>query len=227
MDFCIYCECKKVYRLKNDHIKCSNCKRKFSLKKVLRDFKLIDLFCSDLNTLQTSKILDLNYQTVKKRFFDFRKIVSLYLEKEFENKKGVIEFDEYIYLEEKKRRDKKNIFDSYNFLTFDYGGRIYNLMMPDLSKYKNSYLNDGLEDIYYKELERFLKTNRISKLKSYENLITKFWIFFENFIKKHKGISRENFFFYLKEAEFKFNFPKNTQKEILKELYIKFFYSKP
>ncbi|WP_187647603.1 transposase [Nitrosophilus labii] len=220
MDRCIYCECKRVYKLSNDHIKCPCCKRKFSLKKIERDFKLIEYFCKDFNALETSKIMGLSYVTVKNRFLLFRKLISLYLEKEYENKKEVIEFDEYLYLEKNKRNDKKNIFDAYNFLTFDYGGKIYNLMMPDLSRYKTSYLEDGLEEIYYKEFEQFLKLNRIAKLKSSQNLITRFWNFFESFINSYKGVSRENFFYYLKEAEFKFNFPKNERVEILKKIYI-------
>ena len=216
---CIYCK-SKTYKLKNGYRKCAVCKKKFSPFKIEKEEKILKCFCSDLTALECSKKTKLNYITVKKKYEEFRKSIAIFAEKDFEKKKEVIEFDEYLYLEKNKRKGKKNIFDAYNFLTFDYGGKIYNLMMPDLSRYKTSFLKDSLEEVYYKEFEKFLKLNRVAKLKSSKNLITKFWNFFENFICKYKGVSRENFFYYLKEAEFKFNFSKKEQEEILKKMYI-------
>ncbi|NPA82461.1 MAG: transposase [Epsilonproteobacteria bacterium] len=214
---CIYCK-NKTYLLKNGYRKCKVCKRKFSPLKVKKELSLIKCFCEDLNALKCSEKLNLNYITVKKRYDHFRKLIALFLEKEYEKKKEVLEFDEYLYLQKSKRRDKKNIFDAYNFLTFDYGGKVYNLLMPDLSRFKPSFLEDGLDELYYQEFQRFLKIHRVAKLTSHKNQITKFWEFFEEFILKYKGINRDNFFYYLKEAEFKFNYSKQKQKEILQSL---------
>ncbi len=214
---CIHCN-EDTYLLKNGHRKCKKCKKKFSPQKINKDIKIIEYFCEDFTAKESAKKLSLNYVTVKRKFDTFRKIAALYLEKEYENKKEILEFEEYLYLEKSKRGDKKNIFDAYNFITFDYGGKIYNILMPDLSKYKNSFLQDGLQEVYYKEFERFLKLNKIIKLKSKNNLLKKFWLFFENSITKYKGVNRENFFYYLKECEFKFNYPLKC-KEILKKLY--------
>ena len=61
--------------------------------------------------------------------------------------------------------------------------------------------------------------NKISKTQKRENIITKFWLYFEDSILKYKGIENKNFFLYLKEIEFKFNYKKTKQKEILKALY--------
>ncbi len=215
---CIYCK-NETYLLKNGHRKCKRCKRKFSPSKIKRDLSIIECFCEDLNALQCKERLKINYLTVKKRYDEFRKLLAVFSEKEYDNKKEVSEFDEYLYLQKSKKRDKKNIFDAYNFITFDYGGKIYNLMMPDLSRFKPSFLEDGLDDIYYKEFQRFLKIHRVAKLASQKNKITEFWKYFENFILKYKGVNRENFFYYLKEAEFKFNYTQKEQKEILKKLF--------
>ncbi|WP_200763081.1 hypothetical protein [Nitrosophilus alvini] len=212
---CIYCKNEKLYRLKSGQLKCSKCKKKMSPKKIALDTAVIEAFCSGLNAYECSKKIGANYATVKKRYDLFRKKIALFLEEEYQKKKEVKEFDEYMYLERSKRKEKKYIFDAQNFLTFDYGGKVYNLLMPDLKKYKSAFLQDGIEDVYYNQLSQFLRFNKIAKLEKRLNLITEFWDFFEEFIVKFKGVESENFFYYLKEAEFKFNYTIEEQKEIL------------
>lgn len=215
---CIYCNNKKLYQLKSEQLKCSNCKKKFSIKKIEKDLKIIECFCNDLNINETSKKLDINYVTVKKRYDLFRQLIASRLEDEFKDK-TVIEYDEYIYLEKSKRDIKENIFDAQNFLTFHYDDKIYNLLMQNLNMYKNQFMDDGADEAYFKEFSKYMMFNKISKIQKKENLITKFWIFFEKSILKYKGVRHENFFYYLKEIEFKFNYEKGEQKEILTDLY--------
>ncbi len=206
---CIYCDNENLYKLKSEQLKCSKCKKKFSPKKIQTDSELIECFCNNLTVNQTSKLLNLNYVTVKKRYELFRSLIANFLEEQYDNK-DVIEYDEYIYLQKSKKKMKEKIFDAQNFLTFHYGDKVYNLLMPNLNRYKNS-------DI--KEFSKFMMQNKISKTKKRENLITKFWIFFEDSILKYKGVSDENFFFYLKEIEFKFNYSKQMQEKLLHSLY--------
>lgn len=215
---CIYCNNKKLYQLKSEQLKCSNCKKKFSIKKIEKDLKIIECFCNDLNINETSKKLDINYVTVKKRYDLFRQLIASRLEDEFKDK-TVIEYDEYIYLEKSKRDIKENIFDAQNFLTFHYDNKIYNLLMQNLNMYKNQFMDDGADEAYFKEFSKYMMFNKISKIQKKENLITKFWIFFEKSILKYKGVRHENFFYYLKEIEFKFNYEQSLQKEILTDLY--------
>lgn len=215
---CIYCNNKKLYELKSGQLKCSACKKKFSPKKVKRDLALIDSFVQNFSANQTSKKLDINYITVKKRFDLFRALLANYLEKEYQNK-TVLEYDEYIYLEHSKKKVKENIFDAKNFLTFHYKNKIYNLLMPNLKRYKSEFLDSGTSEAHFKEFSKFMMLNKISKTQKRENLITKFLIFFEQEILKYKGIKDKNFFYYLKEIEFKFNYSYKEQKEILSSLY--------
>lgn len=215
---CIYCNNKKLYHLNSGQLKCSNCKKKFSVKKIETDLKIIECFCSDLNINEVSKKLDINYVTAKKRYDLFRQFIASRLEDEFRDK-TVIEYDEYIYLEKSKRDIKENIFDAQNFLTFHYENKIYNLLMQNLNMYKNQFMDDGADEAYFKEFSKYMMFNKISKIQKKENLITKFWIFFEKSILKYKGVRHENFFYYLKEIEFKFNYSKEVQKEILTHLY--------
>jgi len=57
----------------------------------------------------------------------------------------------------------------------------------------------------YVEVPKYLKFNKISKFAKAQNSITEFWDYFELFIAKYKGVSDEQFIFYLKEAEWRFN----------------------
>nr|WP_321266097.1 transposase [uncultured Sulfurimonas sp.] len=219
---CIYCNNEKLYKLKSNQIKCSKCKKKFSIKKVQRDFELIECFVKDFTAKQSADKYLLNYSTVKTRFELFRKLIANFLEEQYQ-KKEVLEYDEYIYLCKSKKKIKENIFDAQNFLTFHYEDKIYNLLMPNLKRYKNEFLESGAQTAHFKEFSKFMMLNKISKTQKRENLITKFWIFFENMILKYKGVRDENFFYYLKEIEFKFNYSYEQQVHILKSSLYKYF----
>ncbi|MDO8453969.1 MAG: transposase [Sulfurimonas sp.] len=215
---CIYCNHEKLYILKSAQIKCAKCKKKFSPKKIKTDLELIECFCENLTASQTSKKVGIHYVTVKKRYELFRQLIANYLEEEYRGK-TVVEYDEYIYLEKSKKKIKENIFDAQNFLTFHYEDRVYNLLMPNLNRYKNQFLEKGSDAIYFKEFSKFMMFNKISKTQKRENIITQFWLFFEESILKYKGVSSENFFYYLKEIEFKFNYEASLQKRVLINLY--------
>ena len=214
---CKYCDNDTFYILKNGYLKCKKCKRKFSPKKIKQDIKVVKCFCKGLNALECAKKESFHYITVKNRYDGFRKKIISYNEECFQGKE-VIEYDEYIYLEKSKKRDKSHIFDAFDFLTFHYEDKIYNIIMPDLNIYKNELLTDGADKAYYKEFANFMMFNKISKLQKRDNLIVKFWNYFEKEILKYKGIKRENFFYYLKEIEFRFNYDKELCEKILEEI---------
>jgi len=216
---CIYCGNKKLYTLNTKQLKCSACKRKFSLEKYEKDLMIIDCFTNGLSANRCAKELSLSYISVKKRYELFRSLIVNFLEQEYQNKTA-LEYDEYYYLPKSKKKIKNNIFDMQNFITFSYEGKVYNILMPELNRYKNQFLEDTLEDVYFKEFSKFMMLNKISKTKNIKNDITIFWEFFELQILKYKGVDYNNFFSYLKEIEFKFNYQMVEQKRILKELYI-------
>lgn len=206
---CPFCNHNKLYLLKTKQLKCANCKKKFSIKKMEQQHKIIELFCDDFTAYQTAKILLLNYQTVKNEYENLRKIIANFLENQFLNK-NVQEYDEYLYLE-KSKNSKLEILKAKNFLTFHYENSVYNLLMPEMNRYNN------LEP---KEFSRFISLNKISKKDKKETIIQNFWEFFESSIVKYRGVKEKNFFYYLKEIEFKFNYKKEQQMQILKMEYI-------
>lgn len=211
---CIYCNNEKLYELKTSQLKCSKCKKKFSPKKILRDKALVKLFCEGISANQAKKTLRLNHVTVQNIYHNFRQLIASFAEEQY-REKTVIEYDEYVYLEKSKKKVKENIFDAQNFLTFHYENKVYNLLMPDLSIYKGQFMDDGASDAYFKEFSKFMMMNKISKIQKKENIITQFWIFFEEYILRYKGIKSEYFFYYLKEIEFKFNYSKEDQETLL------------
>jgi transposase len=67
--------------------------------------------------------------------------------------------------------------------------------MPNLNRYKNDFLDSGAEEAHFKEFSKFMMLNKISKTQKRENLITQFWIFFEDKILKYRGVRDENFIY--------------------------------
>ena len=194
---CVYCGHYILYKLKDGNYKCAKCKRKFSPKKLQRKAKILKGFLDELTPQEISKKYNISYATIVKEIKNIRIIMAQICEDEFLKKEDIKEFEEYIYIPK-----NKNIKKAQNFLTIDFGGKIYNIMLSSLKNYE------------FDEIKKIMKQSRIIKI--YEKkLIKNFWEYFENFIKKYKGISEENFFYYLKEAEFRFNGYKIEVKDLI------------
>lgn len=218
---CIYCY-SPLYQLSGGYVKCSHCKKKYSPSRVHQIKLLLQLFSEDRNALEASKELELTYATALKYYQKFRRLCAEYCEAEYHLRRTQeTQYEEYLYIEKSKRRDKRAIFDSHNFLTFGYGNKVYTLLMPSLGIFKQQFVADNLEEIYHKEFSKFMRTSKIIKISEHDNAITKFWHYFEEFITSFKGVSDEHFPYYLKEAEFKFNTPLEKRSEILEQLYFR------
>ncbi len=100
---CIFCNNKKLYHLKTGQVKCASCKKKFSLKKIEKDLSIINAFCQNKTANQASIDLNINYITVKNRYEILRNEIALYLEEQYQGK-NVLQYDEYIYLEQSKKK---------------------------------------------------------------------------------------------------------------------------
>jgi len=212
---CIFCDAP-VYTLKEQNIKCSVCKKKYAKNKTNKTILLIELFCQNYPALEVAKNNNLSYVSVKNYYEEFRTLCATICEKEYEtirNKES--EYEEYFYLEKSKRYKKEAVFEAKNFLTFDYSGHIYTILLPSLSKFKNQFIEDELTPSYYEEFSKFKRQTRLIKISKRYNTITQFWEYFENFILHYKGVKDENFPYYLKECEFKFNHTRQQAIELL------------
>ena len=196
---CIYCGHYILYKLKDGNFKCAKCKRKFSSKKLERKAKILKGFLDELTPSEISKKYNISYATVVKEVQNIRKVIAQICEEHFLRKETIKEFEEYLYIPK-----NKNIKKAQNFLTIDFGGKIYNVMLSSLKNY----------DYNEKEIKSLCMQSRIIKIYD-KKLIKEFWLYFEEFIKKYRGISEEQFFYYLKEAEFRFNKYKIEVKDII------------
>lgn len=218
---CIYCT-HVLYKLNDGMLKCSFCKKKYSPSRVNKIFTLINAFCHDESTLSCSKRLHLSYVSVQSYYEEFRHICAEVCELQYHQVRNKsCAYEEYFYLEHSKRNKKSAVFDAHNFLSFDYYGHIYNILMPSLQKYKQQFLNDNLEQIYTHEFSKFKRKSYIIKASKQKNKIELFWKYFEYSILHYKGVSNEAFPLYLKEIEFKFNHALNQRKSVLQEYYFK------
>ena len=198
---CIYCENPYTYELGNKQRKCSRCKRKFSPAKLQREQKLRKLFIRGDNAKRASDQTGMHFATVQKYYQMFRKELALEADERYQqNSHLVTEYDEYLYLP-KSLNAQENIDKLQHFLTLSYDGKVYNLMMPDIRRYRLD-TDDKQERSL---LVKYLNFNKVAKLSKAQNTITEFWDYFESFILQYRGVSSEQFVFYLKEAEWRFN----------------------
>ena len=198
---CIYCQYPYTYLLANKQRKCGKCKRKFSLRKIAREKELLQLFTEGVNAKRASEQSKMHVATVQKYYEKFRRNIARYADERYQlNSHRVTGYDEYLYLP-KSLRIEENINKLQHFLTLSYDDKVYNIMMP---KAKRSLLESEDEQTQ-KLLIKYLKFNKISKISKAQSTITRFWDYFETFILQYKGVSDEQFVFYLKEAEWRFN----------------------
>lgn len=216
IDKCPFCSTKRLYTLQNNYKKCSYCNKKFSLKKIETDYTIISFFCNNISAFRCSKILKLNYRTVQNRYVFFRKLIAKYLEEEHYN--SVLDnssYEEFYYFTNKEKKNKKrSLYNAINIIGFYSNRKIFTLLLPSLPLYENQEENQAFE--------KYLKWHKIYSKDSYTTPLSVFWKYLEENLKKYKGVNEENFFYYLKECEFKFNYLQNKQIEILKDIYYKY-----
>jgi len=218
---CLFCG-NYVYRLKDNRVKCSHCHKKISLQKINKIIFLIESFINNENALYVSKRMKMAYSSVYAYYEEFRLLCAKKTESEYELlREKNCEYEEYFYLEKSKKNNLKAIFDAKNFLTFDYEGHIYTLLMPSLQQYKQQFMQDNIQDPYLAEFNKFKRISRIIKVSKHYNNIVRFWEYFEHEIVKYKGIKSESFIYFLKECEFKFNHEKFKAIELLTQEYFK------
>ena len=218
---CLYCA-NYVYFLSDGRLKCSECSKKVSLNRINKIITLIYCYINDESALSVSKRLHLSYASVQNYYENFRALSAQICEREYEHiRDKTCEYEEYFYLENSKKQRKEAIFDAHNFLTFDYDGHIYTLLMPSLQQYKHQFLQDSVEDAYIDEFNKFKRISKIIKVSKRFNNIVKFWKYFEKSILKYKGIKENSFAYFLKEIEFKYNHTKESSHEILIKEYFK------
>ncbi|MDY0116936.1 MAG: hypothetical protein RBR59_05115 [Sulfurimonadaceae bacterium] len=209
MSLCIYCYHDKLYTLANGYQKCAKCKRKFSPKKIDLEKQIIEAFCASKSAFAFAKEENRSYEKIYKIYNKLRLKIAQESEHNFlKQMDNVHEYEEYIYMPRYKKNDPNALYESHNIMIFDYKGKIYTTLI----RIENRYTPQNIDRI---ALKKIFTSQKIAKTKSYENKITKFIEFFELEIRRFRGVSKEKFFYYLKECEFLFNYDIKQRREIL------------
>ena len=219
---CIFCGRYELYKLKDKRVKCKHCKRYYSLKKLKKDLQILYYFYLEISARRATKELQLNYKLIHRRFMQFRKLIAKYCDNEARKLNGELELDESYFGGKRKGnrgRGAKN--KTIVFGILERKGKIYTKIVENVSaetlmnEIKNKtnkgsvFYTDGWKS--YASLNQYGKHNIIDHDKelvnnhNHINGIEGFWSFAKERFHKYHGIKKNNYSFYLKEMEFRFN----------------------
>jgi len=220
---CIFCEKYGLYKLKDKRVKCKNCKKYYSLKKLKRDLQILYYFYLEVSAKKTANELELDYGVVHRKFMEFRKSIKVYLEKEHIKLNGKLEIDEsYFGGKRKGNRGRGANNKAIVFGILERKGKVFLKIVENVSKetlmdaIKNKtkkgsvFYTDGFKS--YASLHQFGKHNIIrhsddefAKGHNHINGIEGFWSYAKERFHKYHGINKNNYPLYLKEMEFRYN----------------------
>ena len=220
---CIFCDKYGLYRLADKRVKCKHCKKYYSLTKLRRDMLVLYYFYLELSARKNAKELNLDYDTIQSRFMQFRKLIADYCNAEANKLNGELELDEsYFGGRRKGNRGRGANNKAIVFGILERKGKIYTKVVENVSAetlmneiqnktLKGSvFFTDGFRS--YNDLKQYGKHNIIrhdkdefAKEKNHINGIEGFWSFAKERFHKYHGIKKNNYPFYLKEMEFRFN----------------------
>jgi transposase len=220
---CIFCDKYGLYKLKNRKVKCKHCKKYYSLRKLKRDMQILYYFYLEISARKTAQEMSLDYGVVHRKFMQFRKLIAEYCNQEAKKLNGEIEIDESYFGGKRKGnrgRGAKN--KTIVFGILERKGKIYTKIVENvsaktlMSEIENKTLKgsvfytDGWKS--YASLEQYGKHNIIDhdkelvdKNHNHINGIEGFWSFAKERFHKYHGIDKQNYPFYVKEMEFRFN----------------------
>lgn len=192
-------------------------------------------FCHELTAIQTVKQLGLNRHTADRYYRIFRECIAEYQEQNLKKLSGHIEIDES-YFGSKHFGDKRGHGATWRIPVIGIlkrRGQVFTSIIPNASRASimpiisqlarksrsNIYTDkwrsyDGLVLSGYKHY-RINHSKEFVRNNNHINGIESFWSYAKRKMRKHNGIPRNQFYLYLKEAEFRFN---NRKQDIYKLL---------
>ena len=219
---CFHCNNYGLYRLKDKRLKCKACKAYYSLAKLKKDLKVLHYFYLELSARKAAKELSLSYNSVIRRYTFFRKMIADHLDQQFTKLNGELELDEAYFGGKRKGNRGRGAFNkAIVFGILERNGKVYTKVVPNVSK--ETLMNEirtktkkgsvFYTDCFksYKSLKQFGKHLRVNHQKAFGkghnhiNGLEGFWSFAKERFHKYHGVNHENYPFYLKEMEFRFN----------------------
>ncbi len=219
---CWFCEHYGLSRLRDKRVWCSACRSKYSLSKLKRDLRVLYYFYLEVSARKCAKELELDYETVSKRYAQYREAILLSSESDFKKFHGKIEADESYFGGKRKGNRGRGAFNKQAvFGILDRNGRVYTAVVENVSaktlfthikkktRKGSVFYTDDFKS--YKDLKQYGKHNRVKHSKTFGrghnhiNGIEGFWSFAKERFQKYHGIKKKNYLPYIKEMEFRFN----------------------
>ena len=236
---CIYCDKNNLYKLKDKRVKCKHCKKYYSLKKLKKDLLILYYFYLEISARRAANELRLQYKSVHRKFMQFRKSIAEYCNQEAKKLNGEIEIDEsYFGGKRKGQRGRGAKNKAIVFGILERKGKIYTKIVENVSaetlmseienktKKGSVFYTDGWKS--YASLHQFGKHNIIDHNKelvdvnhNHINGIEGFWSFAKERFHKYHGIDKQNYPFYVKEMEFRFNHRNDNVYKLLVNICIR------
>lgn len=227
--FCIRCRARKIYRIRRDRYRCSQCGYEFSdftgrwINKVKLPGKdwlwLIKLFELEISARKASQQLGISYPTVLKAFHLLRETITahasdgeLFLNGEvevnqtfFESRYGNPPQDKVSVFGILERKGQVKV-ETLKNMTPE---AMLNLTVKTVRRGSIVYTDkfngyDALMFCGYKHI-RTDHGKRFSRKEVYINGLEGFWSYAKERMTRFHGVSKEKFPFYLKEMEFRYN----------------------
>lgn len=200
----------------------------YRLKKVLK------CFCEDLNATQTARITGINRNTINRYYRIFREKIGLYQESINKGFKGEIELDESYFGGKGKGRRGRGTAKIPVFGIFKRNGRVYTQIIRNATKREirpiirefvrcgsrvytdrwrayDGLVVDGYRHYRINHNQGEFSDNRGNHINGIED----FWSFAKRRLRKFNGIRAKDFYFHLKECEFRYNERSNIYKKML------------
>jgi transposase len=185
--------------------------------------QILYYFYIEVSARKTAKELNFNYRLVHRKFMQFRKKIAGYCNQEAKKLNGELELDEsYFGGKRKGKRGRGANNKAIAFGILERKGKVYTIIVENVkaetlmeaieSKTKKGsvFYTDGFRS--YADLKQYGKHNVIrhdkdefAKEKNHINGLEGFRSFAKERFHKYHGIDKQNYPFYLKEMEFRFN----------------------
>ncbi len=198
-------------------------------RQILRSFAL------DLTATQIAVLTNLNRNTVNRYLIFIRQSVALFCERESPFS-GVVELDES-YFGTKRAKGKRGRGAADKTIVFGIykrNGRVYTEIVPDVTKdtllqivkgkvsldsiiHTDGFRSyDGIVHLGYQKHYRILHSDGQFAIGSnHINGIEGFWGYAKVRLTKFRGLSKNSFYFHLKECEFRFNYRQENLYSLL------------
>jgi len=232
-EFCSYCGNNNIGKVRRNFYKCYSCRKEWSVRKgsILEGLKTpyskfvlaIKLFILEIPVNKAYKELDLAYNTTHKIYGRIRECIYQYVCQEKEILSGEVEMDESYFGGKRKGnrgRGAKNKIPVFGILERE--GKVKVEIVKDVSAetllketikkvkrgsiiYTDKFKSYDSIVLYGFKHERIDKSMKFSNGRVYINGIEGFWSYAKERLLKFHGVSKENFVYYLKELEFRYN----------------------